>query len=536
MSQGSNEISIGVRELGRFLFRGAGLALVLAAAAAFGAYQLSSRGDPEYRAEATVLAVRSSGALSQVGLSSVTAPPIDASAYQAAGESDAVLMDALQALGVMSPSDRDIRSLRGDVSIAADTGGRDSLLLIVEADGSTPELASSRANAVANALVEWDARRARESLGRAITALDEQITALGQQIRSLQALDEASAQVQIDGLIRLRAEQQQQLAYARALVASAEGLLSLLQPAGTTPRQVAPRPLLSAIVAALLAIVVAYALLILRVAFSSRLRSVEDIEATTGAPIFAQLPKVAHRDDARLREAASYLRTNLLAATIGDHPRVFMVTSASEKEGKTTVAMHLAEGLARNGYRTLLVDADLRSPAVARHYPLSRTRREELSTEAWLRDPEGTQGAVRTQIDEEHFLDLIPQFRASPAAAEMLPRGMPRVLAAWGEAYDAIVIDTPPLGAVADALNIAPHCTSTLLVVDRQRTDRPTLARAVELLGHVSVGVLGVVVNRDARPTTSHAYGYGQERPRRRTDSTARLSAMADGTVSPKRR
>ncbi|MDZ7708660.1 MAG: hypothetical protein U5J97_12360 [Trueperaceae bacterium] len=202
--------------------------------AAVGTYQLSLRGDPAFRAEATILAVRSSGALSQVGLSSVTAPPIDANAYQAAGESDGVLLEALATLDVASPTDRDIRSLRSAVTIEAETGGRDSLLLIVEAEGSTPQLASDRANAVANALAAWDARRARESLDRAITALSEQITALGEQIRSLQALEEEAAQTQIDGLIRLRAEQQQQLAYARALVASAEGLLSVLQPAGTT--------------------------------------------------------------------------------------------------------------------------------------------------------------------------------------------------------------------------------------------------------------------------------------------------------------
>ncbi|MDZ7708659.1 MAG: hypothetical protein U5J97_12355 [Trueperaceae bacterium] len=143
-----------------------------------------------------------------------------------------------------------------------------------------------------------------------------------------------------------------------------------------------------------MAIVVAYGLLLQRVVFSPKLRSVADVEETAAVPILAQLPKVRHRGDPRLREAVNYLRTNLLAATVSDHPRVFMVTSASELEGKTTVAMHLAEGLVRNDYRTLLVDGDLRSPSIAEHYPISSSGAQGVSMEAWLRDPEGTRGAV----------------------------------------------------------------------------------------------------------------------------------------------
>ncbi|MDZ7708658.1 MAG: hypothetical protein U5J97_12350 [Trueperaceae bacterium] len=125
------------------------------------------------------------------------------------------------------------------------------------------------------------------------------------------------------------------------------------------------------------------------------------------------------------------------------------------------------------------------------------------------------------------MLDLIPQFSPAPAAAELLARSLPRALAAWGERYDAIVIDTPPVGSVADPLNIAPYCTGTLLVVDRQKTDRRMLARTVELLARASVRVLGVAVNRDTDSASRNLYGYGAEvspRGRRNSMATVRVS------------
>lgn len=528
------EISVSLQDLMRFLLRGLLLAGALAVAAGFLAYQLSQRQEPEYRAEATVLAARSSGEFTQFGLSSVTAPPVDASAYQAAAQSDRVLVDALAQLGESEPSEGQIRSLRGKISVSFEEGTRDSTLLRVEAHGPSPDVASDRANAVAEALVTWDRRRARESLSRVIGTLEEQINALSEQIRSLQTLDDAEAQTQADGLIRLRAEQQQQLAYARALIASAEGRLSVLQPAGTTPRQVAPRPALNAVIAALLAIAVGYGLLLLRSAFTNRLRSVEDIAATSGLPVLAQFPK-ASRNEALLREAGGYLRTNLLAATADAHPKVFMITSAHSMEGKTTVAAQLAEGLVRQGYRTLLVDADLRSPAVAHRYPVARGRAEQVTTRAWLTDPETARGTVRIAIGDSGHLHVVPQFDHAADAPELLGRGFRRALQSWEERFDVIVVDTPPVLAVSDPLTIAPLCTGTVLVVDQQRTDRRTLLNATELLERLGVRLLGIVANHDDGSRTAPVYGHGQPEPPPRV-APRPVTSQATVTELPRRR
>jgi capsular exopolysaccharide synthesis family protein len=528
MNNDRQEISVSLQDLVAFVLRGALLAAVLAGVVGAATYLLTQRQPAVFRAESTLLVARGGAGFTQFGLSPVTAPPIDLGAYRVAVESDPVLTDALRLLGVAEPTVAEVRSLRGRIGSATETGVRDSSLLRVEGRGDTAASAIGRANAVAAALVAWDRRRASESIDRVITTLVQQIEALSEQVRALQAVGDANLQSQIDGLVRLRAEQQQQLGYARALVASAEGLLSVLQPADSTARQVAPRPAMTAAVAALLAAIGVYALLLLQSAFNTRLRGPEDIGVVTGLPVLAEFPSVGRQEFERLREPSSYLRTNLLFATEEAHPRVFMVTSAVAGEGKTTVARHLAEGFVRYGYRTLLVDADLREPSVADGYDIVGAVPDAATTESWLADAGGTHHILTVTLDGDGQLDVIPQFKQVAHAPELLGRGFRLALARWQE-YDVVVVDSPPLLAVADPLTIAPHCTGTVLVVDHHKADRRRLTAAVGSLQRLGVRILGVVANNVGTGSSSVGYGapYGDAAPRSANDRMTAASAVA---------
>lgn len=508
------EISVSVSDLAGFVLRGALLALLLGGIAGVAAYALTARQAPVFEAEATLLVARSTDG-STFGLSSVTAPPIDLGAYRVAAASDQVVEDALRSMGTEQPSLADARRLRGDIGVTLETGMRDSSLLRIDGRGESAAVAVARANAVAAALVEWDRRRATESMNRVIGTLEQQIEALSEQIRSLQTIGDEAGQEQVDGLVRLRAEQQQELAYARALVASAEGRVSVIQPADSTPRQVAPRPVTTAAVAALLGIVLAYGLLLLRAALSTRLRGSEDIVAATGLAMLAEFPSVGRREGDRLREASSYLRASLLFASDDVHPRTFLVTSAGPNDGKTTVARNLAESFVRYGYRTLLVDADLRSPSVIEFYDLVGDMPDAVTTESWLRDAAAPHHILTVDLGGDAVLDVIPQVRHVAQAAELLGRGFRAAHARWQE-YDVVVIDSPPVLAVADPLAIAPHCTGTILVVDPQRSDRRKLVAAVSLLQRVGVQVFGFVANNVAAGGSTAGYGaagYGSVAP-----------------------
>jgi len=509
------DLFVHLREVFAFLGRGALFALVVAGVAGPGVYAWTARQPTLFRAESTLLVARSTAGFSQFGLSSVTAPPIDLAAYQVAARSDVVLLDALRALGVAEPTVGEARSLRTSVDTTAEPGVRDSSLLRVEALGSTRSLAAARADALAQALVAWDQRRATDSVGRVIATLEQQIAALGDQLRALQAQPGAGAAApseavaQIDGLVRLRAEQQQQLGYARALVASAEGALSILQAADANVVKVAPRPALSTAVAVVLAIALAYGLLLIRRVLNTRLDGSSEIAQATGLPVLAEFRTYARDDEASLREAAGYLRTNLLFATQEATQRVLMVTSAGEGEGKSTVARSLAESFVRFGYRTLLVDADLRAPSLADHYDVGDVPgAKATTTEAWLRDGSSRHGVLSIALGGEGRLDLIPQFGGVADAAELLGRSFRPALAHWAE-YDVIVVDTAPVLAVSDALSLAPNATGTILVVDRKRADRRRLAVALAALRRVDARLLGVVANNVGDPDTGSGYGYG---------------------------
>jgi polysaccharide biosynthesis transport protein len=510
MQSDSTEITVSLTDVLRFALTGLVPAIILAALAAFTAFTLTARQEPVYRAEAILLVARS-GAATQFGLSPVTAPAIDLSAYRVAAASDPVMTEALRVLGVEQPSQAEILRLRGRTAAIAAADARDSSLLRIEARAETPSLAAARANAVSTALVAWDTQRASERFRRIVDALEQQVDALNEQIRLLQVMGTATTQIQIDGLVRLRTDAQQQLGYATALIASAEGLVTILQRADTTPRLIAPRPATSAGLAGLLAAVLAYVVLLVRWALTSRMRTVADVAATSGLPVLGEFPSSA-RDPVRLRESANYLRTSLLFATSDVHPKVFLVTSATAHEGKTTVAVQLAESLVRYGYRTLLVDADLRSPSLAVVYGIAD--RQVASTHHWLRAPHDDHHVLSISIATDQHLDVIPQARSVSDAPDLLGRSLPQVLEVW-KGYDVIVIDSAPVLPVADSLAIAPHCSGTILVVDHRRLNRTRLLAAQELLARAGATVLGIVSNRvrTARGESFYgaAYGYGAE-------------------------
>src|SRR5690606_6448573 len=150
----------------------------------------------------------------------------------------------------------------------------------------------------------------------------------------------------IDGLITLRAQQQQSMAVARAMSASAIGRLEVIQQGVASSSPVAPRPLVNGLLAALAGIVIAYGIVILRSTLDTRITDVATVEALTGAPILAEFQRQPKPTRRLPRESASYLRTGVLFATADASPKVVMVTSGRTVHGNSALALHLARGLA----------------------------------------------------------------------------------------------------------------------------------------------------------------------------------------------
>ena len=300
------EITVSVNDILRFIGRGLLPALLVAAAVGFAVYQLSQRQPQEFTATSVVLASQGQRTSDNTLL---YPPPLDASAYAAAVESDPVLEIALASL-----SDEEVRratstACAGDTRVQPEED-RNSSLLDIRVQSGTAEGAAARANALARAIVDWDKSRATSYIDQQITSLNAQIEGFSEQIRGLQAAD--APEDQILGLINLRQERSNSLSQAQVLRGAASPLTQVLNLANVPSNPTAPNPLFDATLAALLGIVLTYGLLLLRNALDTRLRTVDDIAEVSGLPVIAEFPKLPKGVRNLPREASSYLRTNLL--------------------------------------------------------------------------------------------------------------------------------------------------------------------------------------------------------------------------------
>ena len=381
--------------------------------------------------------------------------------------------------------------------------------LTIEVSDASPVNAASYANTLAKALIEWDKNRGRDSFQGQIESLQSQIKSIDESIRSLQTQPEGNEQ-EIENLIASRRDVQTDRYKLKAQSDAPIPNLTVIQPAVEPLEPVAPKPIFNTILATLLGLLATYGIMFMRNALDMRLRDVDDLAKVSELPVLASFPKLP-TDTRRLpHEATSYLRTNLLFATSDSHPKVIVVTSAREAEGKSSVALSLAESFVRNNYRTLLVDADMRKPVVAGEYRINSLH--QTSLESWLKNPYGSNQAASVPINGKYYLYVIPSFQPSAQAAELLSSGFRECLEVWRKEYDVIIIDSAPILAVADTLTIAPLATGTVLVVNQQKTDRRQVRTAVDILKRIGVRIAGVVathVSRESTQGTGYGYGYG---------------------------
>jgi succinoglycan biosynthesis transport protein ExoP len=181
--------------------------------------------------------------------------------------------------------------------------------------------------------------------------------------------------------------------------------------------------------------------------------------------------------------------------------KVIAVTSPAAGEGKTLTAINLAGALARGSddARVLLIDADLRRPAVARQLAMTEGG-------GGLSEVVGNAAATLDGVThklEAYNLSVIPAGTRIGAVHNILrsPR-LDQVLTEARGRYDFIVLDTPPLLPVFDSALLANSVDGVLMVVAANSTPRKLLGEALNLLDPAKV--LGIVFNRDARP----GFGY----------------------------
>jgi capsular exopolysaccharide synthesis family protein len=217
--------------------------------------------------------------------------------------------------------------------------------------------------------------------------------------------------------------------------------------------------------------------------------------------------QVIKSPNSAVADAYRVLRTNLIFTSAETTGRVVLVTSAAPGEGKTTTLANLAAALAQNGAKVLAVDADLRRPTLNQHFGLQKT--PGLS-DLIVGKSAASQAIQSTRIGG---LQLLACGYQPPNPAELLGSPMMKqILDAIRAHYDWVLIDAPPLLAMADAPVLCSLVEGVVLVLAAEVATKPAVMRAIDQVQGVGGKVLGVVLNKVNLERNSYYYSqyYGE--------------------------
>jgi succinoglycan biosynthesis transport protein ExoP len=232
--------------------------------------------------------------------------------------------------------------------------------------------------------------------------------------------------------------------------------------------------------------------------------SVKTAGAAARGPNASQVIK---SPNSAVADAYRVLRTNLIFTSAETTGRVILVTSASPGEGKTTTVANLATALAQNGAKVLAVDADLRRPTLNQHFGLQKT--PGLS-DLIVGKSAAAQAIQSTRING---LQLLACGYQPPNPAELLGSPMMKqILEALRAHYDWVLLDAPPVLAMADAPVLCSLVEGVVLVLAAEVATKPAVMRAIDQVQGVGGKLVGVMLNKVNLERNSYYYSqyYGE--------------------------
>jgi succinoglycan biosynthesis transport protein ExoP len=279
--------------------------------------------------------------------------------------------------------------------------------------------------------------------------------------------------------------------------------VTIIERASTPTSPVRPDKKRYALISLALGLLAGVALVLGRDLLENTLKDPDEVERYLHLDLLAAVPEQTEANASLVTEAYQNLRTALIFGRRDDGGQVVLVTGTAPQEGKTTTIVNIAKLLAGSGERTIVIDFDL--------------RRGQLHNRLGMEREPGITDHFANHVPVEALLRSTSEPNLMAITAGPLPPNPPAILARRNldvmlkelrQGYDWILLDSPPLASVTDALLLARHADLAVFVVEHNKIDKKLIRRSVTALQKTGVNILGAVLNAVNVKSKSYYYYY----------------------------
>jgi len=289
----------------------------------------------------------------------------------------------------------------------------------------------------------------------------------------------------------------------------------VIDPAFFSTIPVKPKKMIILLAALMLAIIIPVIVIYIRDLFDNKIYTKDDVTRVITAPFLGVIPVMKNEEPfpvlrvrSSMAERFRSVISNLEFIVGKERRKVIAVTSYTSGDGKSFFSRNLAMTLAITGKKTLLVDLDLRKSILVKTLGVINT---DKGSATFLSDPKVR---INEIIDTSHSfhknLDIIPVHIFPPNPAELLSSDrLEQLFQTIGREYDYIIIDTAPVGLVADVFNINSYALSNIFLLRSNYTLKKILPEIQELYRDKKLNNLSVVLNAVTEENIYGHYNYG---------------------------